>query len=109
MEALLTAVFLLSSAVAVPAFVMSAYYSRAFDRYLRIAHPDVWIEITPDPAAEASASAPGVRFITQRRYRAVGDPELNVLGDLCFRSGYWAASAFFVFIVSGVACATLKA
>lgn len=108
MEALLPAVFLLSGLVALPAFAMSAYYSRTFNRYLRIAHPDIWTKIAPDPATEPSASAPDVLFITKRKYRAIGDPKLNALGDLCFQSGYWAASAFLVFVLSGVACATLK-
>jgi len=109
METFLATVFLFSGVIAVPAFVVSALCSRAFDRYLRSAHPDVWAKIAPNPAAEPSASAPDARFITQRKYRAIGDAQLNALGDRCFRAGYWAFSAFLALVLSGIAYATLKA
>jgi len=88
METFLAATFALSGIVTIPTFVVSAYYSRAFDRYLRSNHPGVWSKIIPPPGAEPSASSPSVRFITQRSYRAAGDAHLNALGDRCLHSGY---------------------
>jgi hypothetical protein len=109
METFLAAIFSLSAIVAVPTFVVSAYNSRVFDRYLRENHPDTWAKIAPPSGTEPSASAPSVRFITKKSYRTIGDSHLNVLSDRCFRSGYWAVSVVLVLILSGVAYATLKA
>ena len=109
METLLAIAFALSGIVAIPTFIVSAYYSRAFDRYLQSHHPGVWSTIAPPPGTEPSASAPSIRFVTQRSYRAIGDAHLNALGDRCLRAGYWAVSTFLALILSGAAYAMLKA
>jgi hypothetical protein len=108
MHAFALIIFLLSAVIAVTAFIASAFYSRALNRYLRTIHPDIWAKVKPDTTTEPSASSPIVRFVTQRVYQQVGDPELSALGDKCYRSYYWAVSAFLALVLSGLASATFK-
>ena len=108
-QTLLATVFLLSGILIIPAGILSAYYWRAFERHMQTNHPSTWAKIAPNPAAEPSASAPNARFITQRQYRTLDDPELNALGDKCFRFGYLAISAFLVLVLSGIASTAFKA
>jgi hypothetical protein len=109
MQSILAAAFVLSGLVALPAFFVSGHRWRALERYLRSTHPGVWAGIAPPSGAEYSASSPGVRFVTQRRYRAVGDTHLDALGDQCLRSGYSALAAFLALIFSGLGYAALSA
>jgi len=108
MEMFLDSVFVLSALAVVPAFVASIYFSYTLNKYLRLAHPDIWAKIAPaNPRAQLSLSAPIARFVTQRTYRSVSDSKLGALGDRSFRFLYIAASVFLVFILSGLALATL--
>ena len=108
MEMFLDAVFVFSALAAVPAFVASIYCSYTLNKYLSHAHPDIWAKIAPaNPRAQRSLSAPNARFVTQRTYRSVADSKLGILGDRCFRFLYIAVSVFLVFILSGLALATL--
>jgi len=109
METLISTVFFLSALAVLPAFAASIYSSNRLNRYLQQIHPSTWAKIAPDSLAEPSLSAPVTRFVTQRAYREIGDPMLNMLGDRCFRLLYVAATIFLALVLSGLMHGALKA
>ena len=95
---------LLASIVAVlPAFAMAIYSERKLAQRLRMSHASLWTEITPSPWAEASLSSPFARFITQRKYLQLKDPELTRLGERARTHLYLAVSVFLVLVLCGLA------
>lgn len=70
------------------AFAVAIYRERRLAAYLERAHPGVWAEIAPLPGANASVSSPFSRFVQQRRYLKLGDPQASELGDRTRKAFY---------------------
>ncbi len=103
MDTLLQIVFLTSLVGVIPAFSAAIHAERKVAQRLRTSHASLWAEIAPNPHAEPSLSSPFVRFITQRRYLQLNDPELSHLGERTRTRLYLAASVFLVLVLSGLA------
>ncbi|MFC0682547.1 hypothetical protein ACFFGH_32350 [Lysobacter korlensis] len=100
MEVAVKFVALISAIAIVPAFVASFIASYRLDRYVRQKHPEVWAEIEAVPGAEPSLSSPGTRWVTQRTYRHIPDPQLHRLGDKAYHCLYVAVFTLVVLILS---------
>ncbi|MFZ5637766.1 MAG: hypothetical protein ACOY82_14390 [Pseudomonadota bacterium] len=61
---------------------------------VRTGYPAVWAEIAPDPLTGSGFSSSFARFVAQRRYLALGDPELVLLGDRPATVCIWRAACF---------------
>ena len=109
METFAAFAFLLSVIAAISAFAAYAYSSYTLKRYLQHKHPDVWAKIAPVPNALPSVSSPFGRFITQRTYNTMADPQLSSLGNRCRWLLYLAVTAGLVLILSGLAYDALTA
>jgi hypothetical protein len=103
MDTLLQVVFIASIVAVLPAFAAAIYAERKVAQRLRAAHASLWAEIAPDPCAEPSLSSPFARFITQRRYLQLKDPELSRLGERARARLYIAVSVFLALVLSGIA------
>lgn len=90
------------------AFAVAIYRERRLAAYLERAHPGVWAEIAPLPGANASVSSPFSRFVQQRRYLKLGDPQASELGDRTRKAFYFAVTLFFVLLAVGLAVSVSK-
>ncbi|MGY3265504.1 hypothetical protein [Lysobacter sp. HA35] len=109
MTVILAACSLFLAIALIPALAMAAYAHWRVSQHLQLKHPTVWATIAPAPGTEPSASSPYARFISQRRYVELQDPELTRIAQIARRQLNVVVGMLVALAVSGSAYSWLGA